>query len=185
MLSGKSLRIPEERATQIRIGLHGTTVLLVRRNGSTAETRKKIIRAVGTAMMRFDGKDPMESLKLGTNAPETAMLDSGTNRSMVNERKYFDTLDEGKKKHLQLAKRDATLKVEGVGQIGQFNKVYYCPEADSNLFSISVLCDLGYNCVFTKDEVLILDGKGNKIEAKGVRDNSLYFVTLNELLKFG
>ena len=86
------------------------------------------------------------------------MLDSGTNRSMVNERKYFDTLDERKKKHLQLAKRDATLQVEGVGQIGQFNEVYYCPEADSNLFSISVLCDLGYKCVFTKDEVLILDG---------------------------
>ena len=48
MLSGKSLRIPEERATQIRIGLHGTTVLIVRRNESTTETRKKIIRAVGT-----------------------------------------------------------------------------------------------------------------------------------------
>jgi hypothetical protein len=68
-----------------------------------------------------------------------------------------------------LAKKGATLEVEGVGQMGDFKEVYYCPEGDTNLFGTSVICDLGYTCEFTKREVLIKDSITCDIVIKRIR----------------
>ena len=106
-------------------------------------------------MMRFGQFKPSESTHLDQDEGATAMLDSGTNRFPIKDREYFDNLDESIKRSVQLAKKGATLEVEGVGNVGDFKEVYYCREADTNLCGVSVLCDMSYSCIFEKDEVFI------------------------------
>ncbi len=149
-------------------------------NSSTPQQRKRKYSGNGaddnssldySAMMRFGQFKPSESTHLDLVEGTTAMLDSGTNRFSIKDREYFDNLDESIKQSVQLAKKGATLDAEGVGNVGDFKEVYYCPEADTNLCGVSVLGDMGYSCIFEKDEVFIKDSKTKNIEAKGFRKN--------------
>jgi hypothetical protein len=163
-------------------------------NNSTTQHRKRKHSGNGaddnssvdySAMMRFGQFKPSESAHVDKDEGATAMLDSGTNRFPIKDREYFDDLDENIKRSVQLAKKGATLEVEGVGNVGDFKEVYYCPEADTNLCGVSVVCDMGYTCIFEKDEVLIKDSKTKNIEAKGFRKNGLYYLTMSDFLSLG
>jgi hypothetical protein len=73
-------------------------------------------------MMRYDEIKPMES-KIEHTEEELAyvIMDSGSNRFAVNDKTHFDELNENEKRVIQLlAKRYSTLKVEGIGKIGEF-----------------------------------------------------------------
>ena len=84
-----------------------------------------------------------------------------------------------------MAKKNLTLKVEGVGKIGRFEEVYYSPEADDNLCGASVICNLGYRCVFSKKKIVVVDAFKNNIVAIGFRNNGLYYLKLSDLLYLG
>jgi hypothetical protein len=45
-----------------------------------------------------------------------------------------------------------------------------------NLLSVAQLCDLGFSCNFTIDEVLITSGDGSNLMFKGFRHEKLYLV---------
>jgi hypothetical protein len=45
-----------------------------------------------------------------------------------------------------------------------------------NLLSISQLCDLGFSCNFTIEEVLITSAEGSNLMFKGFRHGNLYLV---------
>jgi hypothetical protein len=84
------------------------------------------------------------------------------------------------KREMQLAKKNLTLRVEGVGKIGRLEEVYYSPEADDNLCGASVICDLGYRCVFSKKKIVVVDAFKNNIVAIGFRNNGLYYLKLSD-----
>ncbi len=89
------------------------------------------------------------------------------------------------KRIIDLAKRDITIPVEGVGTIGNFKKVYYCPDADVNFCGTNVMCALGYSCQFFSKNFLIRDIKLNMVEAVGSCRNGLYFIDITDLLTLG
>jgi hypothetical protein len=79
-----------------------------------------------SAMMRYDEIKPMESKMEHTEEePAYVIMDSGSNRFAVNDKTHFDELNENEKIVIQLAKRYSTLKVEGIGKIGEFDEVYH------------------------------------------------------------
>ena len=87
---------------------------------------------------------------------------------------------------VHLAKKDLTLQeVKGVGRSGKFEKVYYSPDAEDNLCCASVICDLGYRCVFSKKKIVVIDEVLNTIVPIGFRHNGLYFMKLSDLLYLG
>jgi hypothetical protein len=51
---------------------------------------------------------------------------------------------------------------------------------DYNLLSISQLCKMGYNCLFTDVDVTIFRGSDDSIAFKGVLDGQLYLVDFND-----
>ena len=138
-------------------------------------------------MMSFDHIRPQETEVLGggDQSPIYVMIDSGANRMTLNDKLHFDELDESDKRVVHLAKKDLTLRVEGVGRIGKFEEVYYSPDAEDNLCGASVICDLGYRCVFSKKKMVVIHEVLNNIVAIGFRHNGLYFMKLTDLLYLG
>jgi hypothetical protein len=138
-------------------------------------------------MMSFAHIKPQETVIIegDDQSPVYVMIDTGTNRMTLTEKEYFDELDESVKREMQLAKKNLTLRVEGVGKIGRFEDVYYSPEADDNLCGASVICDLGYRCVFSKKKIVVVDAVKNNIVAIGFRNNGLYYLKLSDLLYLG
>ncbi len=94
--------------------------------------------------MKFGHFKSSESTAVDSGKVDEAIMNSGSNRFTVTNIEYFDELDESDKRSIQLTKTGATLAVEGVEKIGEFEDVFYCPSAESNSCSISNLCDLGY-----------------------------------------
>ncbi len=77
------------------------------------------------------------------------------------------------KREMQLAKKKLTLRVEGVEKIGKFEELYYFSEADYNLCGTSMICDLGYRCIFSKRKIVLVNEVLNNIVAIGFRRDRL------------
>jgi hypothetical protein len=72
-------------------------------------------------------------------------------------------------------------KVKGIGKIAISNdhslsNVLYVASFSFNLLSIGQLCDLGYQCSFTPNEVVVSKIEDKQLIFKGFRYNNLYLV---------
>ncbi len=113
-------------------------------------------------MISFAHIKPQETVIIegDDQSPVYVMIGTGTNRMTLTEK------DESVKREMQLAKKNLTLRVKGVGKIDRFEEVYYSPDADDNLCGASVICDyLGYRCVFSKKKIVIVNAFKNNIVA--------------------
>jgi hypothetical protein len=75
--------------------------------------------------------------------------------------------------------------VKGLGKITissdhSISKVFVVDSLDYNLLSVSQLCKMGYNCLFTDIGVTIFRRSDDSIAFKGVLEGQLYFVDFNE-----
>ena len=71
-------------------------------------------------------------------------------------------------------------KVKGLGKIAITNEhsisnVFLVESLGYNLLSVSQLCNLGYNCLFTNIDVSVFRSDGS-LAFKGVLDGKLYLV---------
>ena len=72
-------------------------------------------------------------------------------------------------------------KVQGLGKVAISNdhsisNVLYVASLSFNLLSIGQLCDLGFQCLFTKNEVVVSKKDDDQVLFKGFRYNNLYLM---------
>jgi hypothetical protein len=60
------------------------------------------------------------------------------------------------------------------------SNVFLVDSLDYNLFSVSQLCKMGYNCLFTNVGVTIFRRSNDSIAFKGVLDGQLYLVDFTD-----
>jgi hypothetical protein len=75
--------------------------------------------------------------------------------------------------------------VKGLGKIAistdhSISNVFLVDSLDYNLLSISQLCKMGYNCLFTDVGVTVFRRSDDSIAFKGVLDGQLYLVDFND-----
>jgi hypothetical protein len=61
-----------------------------------------------------------------------------------------------------------------------FSNVFLVDSLDYNLLSVSQLCEMGYNCLFTDVGVTVFRRSDDSIAFKGVLDGQLYLVDFND-----
>jgi hypothetical protein len=69
--------------------------------------------------------------------------------------------------------------VKGLGKIAISN-VFLVHSLDYNLLSVSQLCKMGYNCLFTDIGVTVFRRSDDSITFKGVLEGQLYLVDFND-----
>jgi hypothetical protein len=74
--------------------------------------------------------------------------------------------------------------VKGLGKIAistnhSISNVFLVDSLDYNLLSVSQLCKMGYNCLFTDVGVTVFRRSDDSIAFKGVLDGQLYLVDFN------
>jgi hypothetical protein len=72
-------------------------------------------------------------------------------------------------------------KVKGLGKIAitsehSISNVFLVESLGYNLLSVSQLCHMGYNCLFTNIDVSVFRRSGGSLAFKGVLDDKLYLV---------
>jgi hypothetical protein len=75
--------------------------------------------------------------------------------------------------------------VKGLGKIAispdhSISNVFLVDSLDYNLISVSQLCKIGYNCLFTDICVTVFRRSDDSIAFKGVSDGQLYLVEFND-----
>jgi hypothetical protein len=75
--------------------------------------------------------------------------------------------------------------VKGLGKISispdhSISNVFLVDSLDYNLLSVSQLCKMSYNCLFTDVGVTIFRRNDDSIAFKGVLDAQLYLVDFND-----
>jgi hypothetical protein len=75
--------------------------------------------------------------------------------------------------------------VKGLGKIAispdhSISNVFLVDSLDYNLLSVSQLCKMGYNCLFTEVGVTVFKRSDDSVTFKGVLDGQLYLVNFND-----
>jgi hypothetical protein len=75
--------------------------------------------------------------------------------------------------------------VKGLGKVAispghSISNVFLVDSLDYNLFYVSQLCKMGYNCLFTNVGVTIFRRNNDSIAFKGVLDGQLYLIDFND-----
>jgi hypothetical protein len=76
-------------------------------------------------------------------------------------------------------------KVKGLGKIAisfehSISNVFLVESLGYNLLSVSKLCNMGYNCLFTNVDVSVFRRGDGSLAFKGVLDDKLYFVDFSK-----
>ena len=110
------------------------------------------------------------------------VLDSGCTQHMTGDSKIFSSLNENIVGYSDIIFGDNSRgKVKVVGTIPissdhSLSKVSLVDSLKFNLLAVTQLCDFGYKCSFTKDDVVVtsLDGKNHIFT--GFRHEDVYLV---------
>ena len=110
------------------------------------------------------------------------VMDSGCSQHMNGNSRIFTTLEEGDhdRDHITLGD-NSRKKVIGLGKIAITNdlsiqNMLHVEDLCFNLLSIGRLCDLGYQCLFTANDVLVTNMHDNELIFKGFRYQNIYLV---------
>jgi hypothetical protein len=81
--------------------------------------------------------------------------------------------------------KELSESVKGLGKIAisrnhSISNVFLVDSLDYNLLSVSQLCKMGYNCLFTDISVSVFRRSDDSIAFKGVLDGQLYLVDFND-----
>ena len=109
------------------------------------------------------------------------MLDSGCTNHMTGEKSMFSSLQLNHDAQEIVFGDSSKGEVVGVGKIPISNdqsisNVLLVDSLSYNLLSVSQLCEIGYNCLFTNEGVQILKREDSSIAFSGHLKGKLYLV---------
>src|SRR5438128_5448037 len=109
-------------------------------------------------------------------------MDSGCSQHMIGNSRIFSTLEEGDhyRDHITLGD-NSRKKVIGLGKIDITNNlsiqnVLHVEDLCFNLLSVDQSCDLGYQYLFTTNNVLVTNFHNNELIFKRFRYQNIYLV---------
>jgi hypothetical protein len=113
------------------------------------------------------------------------VIDSGCTNHMTGEGSMFESLKESDGDHYITFARNQKGKVLGTGNIDlkskfSLSKVLLAESLGYNLLSISQLCALGFNCLFTNEGVTVIRRSDGSVAFKGVLKGKLYLVDFSQ-----
>src|SRR6187455_1708887 len=101
---------------------------------------------------------------------------------MIGEKKMFTSYVKNRDSQDTIIFRDGNQgKVKGLGKIAittehSISNVFLVESLGYNLLSVSQLCHMDYNCLFTNIDVSVFRRSDGSLAFKGVLDNKLYLV---------
>ena len=110
------------------------------------------------------------------------VIDSGCTQHMTGDPRMFTSLDEEVDGQERITFGDNSKgKVKGLGKVAILNdhsisNVLYVASLSFNLLSVGQSCNLGFQCLFTKKEVVVSKKDDDQVIFKGFRYNNLYLV---------
>jgi hypothetical protein len=105
---------------------------------------------------------------------------------MIGEKSMFSSYEKNKDPQRTITFRDENQDlVKGLGKIAispdhSISNVFLVDSLDYNLLSVSQLCKMGYNCLFTDIGVTVFRRSGDSLAFKGVLEVLLYLVDFND-----
>jgi hypothetical protein len=114
------------------------------------------------------------------------IIDSGCTNHMTGEKRMFSYYEknEDPQRAITFGNGNQGL-VKGLGKIAispdhYISNVFLVDSLDYNLLSVSQLCKMDYNCLFTDIGVTVFRRSDDSIAFKGVLEGQLYLVDFNE-----
>ncbi|WVZ63247.1 hypothetical protein U9M48_012892 [Paspalum notatum var. saurae] len=113
------------------------------------------------------------------------VMDSGCTQHMTGDSRMFPSLSSNVEEYDKITFGDNSKgKVEGLGKIEisseySISNVLLVDSLNFNLLSVGQLCDLGFQCLFKPNEVIVSKIDGGEEVFKGFRHNNLYLVNFN------
>jgi hypothetical protein len=110
------------------------------------------------------------------------IIDSGCTNHMTGEKEMFTSYVKNKDSQDSIIFGDGNQgKVKGLGKIDissehSISNVFLVESLGYNLLSVSQLCNMGYNCLFTNVDVSVFRRCDGSLAFKGVLDDKLYLV---------
>src|SRR5688572_33424822 len=110
------------------------------------------------------------------------IIDSGCTNHMTGEKRMFSSYEKNQDPQRAITFRDGNHGlVKGLGKIAispdhSISNVFLVDSLDYSLLSISQLCKMGYNCLFTDIGVTVFRRSDNSVAFKGVLEGQLYLV---------
>jgi hypothetical protein len=114
------------------------------------------------------------------------IIDSGCTNHMTEEKKMFTSYVKNKDSQDSIIFGDGNQgKVKGLGKIAissehSISNVFLVESLGYNLLSVSQLCNMGYNCLFTNVDVSVFRRSDGSLAFKGVLDDKLYLVDFSK-----
>jgi hypothetical protein len=114
------------------------------------------------------------------------IIDSGCTNHMMGEKKMFTSYVKNKDSQDTIIFGDGNQgKVKGLGKIAITNEhsisnIFLVESLGYNLLSVSQLCHMGYNCLFTNVDVSVFRRSDGSLAFKGVLDDKLYLVDFSK-----
>jgi hypothetical protein len=114
------------------------------------------------------------------------IIDSGCTNHMTGEKKMFTSYIKNRDSQDTIIFGDGNQgKVKGLGKIAittehSISNVFLVELLGYNLLSVSQLCHMGYNCLFTNIYVSVFRRSDGSLAFKGVLDDKLYLVDFSK-----
>ncbi|WVZ85243.1 hypothetical protein U9M48_032190 [Paspalum notatum var. saurae] len=114
------------------------------------------------------------------------VMDSGCTQHMTGDSRMFTSLSGNVEEYDKITFGDNSKgKVEGFGKIEisseySISNVLLVDSLNFNLLSVGQLCDLGFQCLFKPNEVIVSKIDGGEEVFKGFRHNNLYVVNFKK-----
>jgi transposase InsO family protein len=105
---------------------------------------------------------------------------------MTGEKRMFSSYEKNEDPQRAITIKDGNQGlVKGLGKIAispdhSISNVFLVDSLDYNLLSVSQLCKMGYNCLFTDISVIVFRRNDDSIAFKRVLDGQLYLVDFND-----
>jgi hypothetical protein len=104
---------------------------------------------------------------------------------MTGEKRMFSSYEKNDDPQRAITFGDGKGLVKGLGKIAispdhSIANVFLVDSLDYNLLSISQLCKMGYNYLFTDVGITVFRRSDDSIAFKGVLDGQLYLVNFND-----
>jgi hypothetical protein len=105
---------------------------------------------------------------------------------MTGEKKMFTSYVKNRDSQDTIILEDMNQgKVKGLGKIAittehSISNVFLVESLEYNLLSVSQLCHMGYNCLFTNIDVYVFRRSDGSVAFKGVLDDKLYLVDFSK-----